>query len=432
VIPSALVDEKVGKVGGTPRPGRWPLAIFALGLLVGLAAVAFAFRAQTLVDNRPDPYYFGAMGKSLAHGEGFTPYGLLIKRRAPLYPLMIGGLYAAFGEHVLLVQLLQCLFFATTCLLVFDLGRRLFNTRTGAIAGIVCAVHPLLLRYVADLHLETSFTFFMTLTLWLMVRFREKSTIARGAQVGAAAALASLTKALAILFPGLFAAGVVLSVLRARRAGGSARPPWVPLLAMFAVMAAVISPWTVRNYKVTGHFVPISTGMSDAFLRGYIFSKPEYALLEKEPYTDAENESNAYFKALCRDAGTEWEKDDWETDKVLNAVAKSKLKGDPLGFVRKFSVGMFTFWYEMTTLKNSVIAGGLALVVWVFAVIGWRRARQERRQVWLLLLPAFYLNLLLAALLALGRYSSPILPGLLVVAAYGVDKLIPRRDASRA
>jgi 4-amino-4-deoxy-L-arabinose transferase-like glycosyltransferase len=428
VNPSALVDERVG----APRAGRWPLIIFTLGLAVGLASVAFAFRAQTLVDNRPDPYYFGAMGKSIARGEGFTPYGVLIKRRAPLYPLMIGGLYAAFGEHVVLVQLLQCLFYATTCLLVFDLGRRVFNQRVGIIAGVVSAVLPLLLRYVADLHLETSFTFFMTLTLWLMVRFREKSTVARGAQVGAAAALASLTKALAILFPGLFAVGVVVSVWRARRAGGGARPPWLPLVAMFGVMAAVISPWTIRNYRVTGHFVPISTGMSDAFLRGFIFSKPEYALLEKEPYTFAENESNAYFKDLCRQAGTEWEKDDWETDKVLNAVAKAKLKADPLGFVRKFFVGLFTFWYEMTTLKNSIIAGGLALVAWVFAGIGWWRARQERLQVWPLLLPVFYLNLLLAALLALGRYSAPILPGLLVVGAYGVDKLLPRRDTARA
>ena len=34
------------------------------------------------------------------------------------------------------------------------------------------------------------------------------------------------------------------------------------------------------------------------------------------------------------------------------------------------------------------------------------------------------MNLLLAALLALGRYSVPIMPALLVAAAYGVDALL--------
>ena len=47
---------------------------------------------------------------------------------------------------------------------------------------------------------------------------------------------------------------------------------------------------------------------------------------------------------------------------------------------------------------------------------------------WPLLLPVFYLNILLACLLALGRYSAPILPALLVVAAFGVDTVLQRRS----
>jgi hypothetical protein len=50
----------------------------------------------------------------------------------------------------------------------------------------------------------------------------------------------------------------------------------------------------------------------------------------------------------------------------------------------------------------------------------------------MLVLPALYLNIFLAALLALGRYSAPVLPGLLVVAAYGVDTLLSRRAAASA
>ena len=118
---------------------------------------------------------------------------------------------------------------------------------------------------------------------------------------------------------------------------------------MIAAMFVVIAPWTIRNYVATGgHLVLVSSGTSDAFLRGYIFSKPEFARLDLPPYTDAENESNEQFRALARAAGTEWQKDDFETDQILNRAAVEKLVAQPGEFVRKFSTRLLTFWYEMT------------------------------------------------------------------------------------
>jgi 4-amino-4-deoxy-L-arabinose transferase-like glycosyltransferase len=408
-------------------PPRWGARIFLLALALGLLMVFVVFGSQSMVSNRFDPYFFGEMGKSLARGEGFAAYGSLIKRRAPLYPMAIGAIYSLFGERPVLVQIFQCLLLAGTCALVYDLGRRIFNQRTAIVAGVACALHPMMLRYVPDLHLETMFTFLCTLMVWSMVRFSEDPSGRNGALTGAVAGLASLTKAVFFPYPVLFAAAIFW--LR-RRAG---RPlPWAGLAALFAVMAAIILPWTARNYRATGHVVPISSGMSDAFLRGYVFSKPDYALLRKPPYTDAENESNAYFRSLCEKAGTVWERDDYETDQILNKEMKARLRAEPMAFVRKFAVGLFTFWYELTNLANSLLVGALAAIALGFAFVGWRHARREGRPAWVLLLPALYLNLLLAALLALGRYSAPILPGLLVVAAYGVDRLLAAREARRA
>lgn len=423
-MPIAGIDA--GRTGAV-RAARWSARIFLLALAAGLLMVFVVFRSQDMVSTRFDPYFFGEMGKSLARGEGFSAYGSLIKRRAPLYPAMIGAIYSLFGERPVLIQILQCLLLAATCALVYDLGRRIFNQRAAILAGIACALHPMMLRYVPDLHLETLLTFLFTLTLWLMHRFYERPTAANGALTGAVAGLASLTKAVVFPYPVLFAAAVAWVSLRARR-----RVPWAPLAALFAVMAAVILPWTVRNYRATGHLVPISSGMSDAFLRGYIFSKPDYALLRRPPYTDAENETNEMFGSLCRKAGAVWEQDDYQTDQILNRAAKEKLRDDPAAFLRKFAVGLFTFWYELTNRANSLLVGALAAIALALAFLGWRRARRENRPAWLLLLPALYLNLLLAALLALGRYSAPILPGLLIVAAYGADALLSRREAARA
>jgi hypothetical protein len=206
-----------------------------------------------------------------------------------------------------------------------------------------------------------------------------------------------------------------------------------PALIMVVACALTIVPWTIRNYRVTnGKFVLVSTGFNDAFLRGYIFSQKDYALLRLPPYTYAENASNAWFEQLARDAGTEWQRDDYETEQILGREVKRKLAAEPGEFVRKFIVGLFAFWYEMTSLANSIVTGVCALGAIILAAIGARRAWTEGQPVWMFVLPAIYLNLLLAVLLALGRYSMPIMPALLVASAFGVDTLLTRWERARA
>ncbi len=60
------------KVDWYPRT-RWLL--FGFALLTAMGVILVGFRAQGLVDTRPDPYWFSAMGRSLARGEGLSAYG---------------------------------------------------------------------------------------------------------------------------------------------------------------------------------------------------------------------------------------------------------------------------------------------------------------------------------------------------------------------
>ena len=113
-------------------------------------------------------------------------------------------------------------------------------------------------------------------------------------------------------------------------------------------------------------------------------------------------------------------------------VMKRMIVEHPVDTARKVVVGLFTFWYEMTSLKNSLIPASLALVSWVLAFVGWKRARIEGRPSWLLLLPIVVMNVFVAALIPLGRYSVPILPLLSILAAFGGDTLIERFKAERS
>jgi 4-amino-4-deoxy-L-arabinose transferase-like glycosyltransferase len=401
---------------------RYLLVVGGAALAAALVMVFVVFRQQELVQNTGDPYRYGAIAR------GFLEHGFdkLTRRAASLYPHLLAVIYWLGGGQ-LVIQLVQSAFHVGTCSLAFALGNHLFNARTGLLAGLACAVHPMLIRYVPDLHMESMLTFLCTLTVWFAVRFHEEPNVKSGIVLGTVGMVTTLTKG--VLLPYLVAFGAVELVIALRRGARASsllrNGPVAGVVAMGLAMALLLAPWTHRNYRVTGgKIVLLTPGSSDSFLRGYIFTRLEFATLRKEPYTYAENESNELFARIAQDAGTTWELDE-VVDEANNArVVKERIRNQPLDTLRKCVVGLFTFWYEMTNLKNSIITGLMALGGWVLAVFGIKRARREGRPSWLLFFPIVLMNVFVAILIPLGRYSAPILPCLMVLAAFGLDTLV--------
>jgi 4-amino-4-deoxy-L-arabinose transferase-like glycosyltransferase len=405
-----------------PESGnKYRVIVAAVALAAAALTVLVFYRLQNVVTNAGDPYDYAKIARGFVE-HGFTK---LTRRAASLYPEFIAVVYRLGGNNMVVI-LLQCLMHVATCLLAFSLGKRIFNVRAGLLAGLFCALHPMLLRYVPDLHMETLLVFMSTLTIWTTVRFYDRPTVANGILVGGVGMCTTLTKGVMLPYLGVF--GIICAVLALRRRTAQ---EFLAVVAMFVTMAIVLAPWTYRNYQVTGgRFVLLTPGASDSFLRGYIFTRWEFATLQKPPYTDAENESNAWFRKIARDAGTEWELDEVVDEKNNARIVKHLIATEPLDTARKIFVGLFTFWYQMTSLRNSLIPGSLALIGWAFAFVGLRRAHQEGRPSWLIWLPIVVMNVFVATLIPLGRYSIPILPCLMILAAFGVDTVLNRRSVS--
>jgi 4-amino-4-deoxy-L-arabinose transferase-like glycosyltransferase len=405
----------------TASRGMWVVAGAALA--AALVMVFLGFERPGAGAQAADPYHYGQIAR------GFVEHGFdrVTRRAAMLYPHLLAIIYW-FGGNNLVAQLFHCGFHTGTAVLVFLLGHRLFNLRTGVLAGLFTAVHPMLLRYVPDLHTEAMLVFVLTLTVWCTVRFYDRPTVGNGILLGAAGMIGTLTKGVVLpVVLAFVAVWFVQSVRRQRRL----MKPLVGALAIGLTMAAIVAPWTYRNYRVSGRFVLLTPGTADAFLRGYIFTRLEFATLQKPPYTVAENQSNAWFRRIAREAGTTWELDEIVDEDNNKRVMKQMIVQHPVDTARKFVVGLFTFWYEMTNLRNSLVAAVLALTSWMLALVGLKRARAEGRPAWLVLLPIVVVNVFVAALIPLGRYSVPILPCLTILAAFGVDTLLTRRRAVR-
>jgi 4-amino-4-deoxy-L-arabinose transferase-like glycosyltransferase len=437
-----------GATGRAPvQLARLRAALFVAALALAVAVVC-VWHAQSVVTVSEDPYKFGDLGLNIAQGKGLRfSGGALTIRRAPLYPFVIAILDLCFGPSPLAIRLFQCLLFASTTVIVFEIGRRVFSRRVGLIAAAAVMLHPMGLRYAPDVQVETLLTFLYTLTVYRTVRLVEEESLLNGFLVGLPAAAAAMVKGVALPYPALFVVFYLLWRWRANRTPASLAQAARALAAMLVAMALVILPWTYRNYTVTGgQIVLISGNASGEFLRGFVFAQPKYLLLEKTAYTDGENEANAMQEEVFTRRGVEWffdkeglvqVADEAEAEKALNLELKQKLRESPAALPKKFAIAFLMFWYVVTSRMNSLVVASFALGAWAFAIYGLVRHRGSGGRFWLLLLPIVSLNAIYAAVLGLGRYSAPCIPALMVLAAFGIDSVVskmrgevPRRASS--
>jgi len=239
------------------------LLILILCLLLRIVWI-FVFSPIELTD---DPKAYDSIAKGLVQGEGYHEEG---KRafRPPGYPYFLAALYSIFGAHPLPVKLVQAVLGVFTCLIIFLLGKRFANERTGLWAAGFFAVYPQFIRYPGGLYAETLFIVLLFLAILILFVFTEKPTYSRSILAGILMGFAALTREVAflMLFPIAFWMFFFIknSVIR--------KTYLIKLSTFFIFFILTICPWTLRNYFVFHEFVLFSTSGGFNF---YIGNNPE-------------------------------------------------------------------------------------------------------------------------------------------------------------
>jgi len=116
-----------------------------------------------------DEGYHDSWAREIASGSGDSKVPFF---RAPLYPFLLGGLYALFGPDYTVVRAIQLFIGAFTPLLSFALARRLRpqSPLIPALAAFATALDGMLFYYEADLLLESILAPISMLFLLLLVR----------------------------------------------------------------------------------------------------------------------------------------------------------------------------------------------------------------------------------------------------------------------
>lgn len=331
------------------------------------------------------------------------------------YAVFLAGIYRAVGHHYFVVKLAQVALALGTSLCVYALAAP-FSKPVARLAALLTALWPSLIGMVDILASENAFVPLFAASVLLFGWIVLGKPRAHPLLAGLALGLATLVRPVAA---GVAVCALAFALLR-RRAS------WrmVGRVAVAgAVAALVILPWSVRNWRLMGAFVPVSTsgglnlwmGNHHAATGGWV-----------EP--TALRPITVHLSEV-------------ERDRFYRGMAWAFIRAHPLAMLRLAPLKLWHFaardtvtvgWMHFDSLASprphwlKIAFAGLAQAYYVLALLlalyglaGGALRKPEGW--WIALVCAYYVGVHLA-LRGDPRYHLPVLPLLAVFAALGVAR----------
>jgi 4-amino-4-deoxy-L-arabinose transferase-like glycosyltransferase len=362
------------------------------------------------------------------HGFIFSPgmrstIELGYMKREPIYPLLLSVILRLTGTlSPAVLGLFQTSLSLISCYLIYRLGERIFGASTAGLACLIYALHPLSFWYSTRSASEIVAVPAMLLCLCLIERFFAEPTRMKAAQVGVSIGIATLAKnACVMLLPVL----LLFILLK-----------WHTKLLQFLscviiiifLHVTILSLWLIRNYAISGEIVPFTTNSGGVFFIGNMVVEQfdVQTLTAGEP--EAEMAAQALYGVIqdgiaARAPHMSLPRLEAQTDKQLTAMARHLIFANPFFAVRKFLSGMCFIWFLSDTTAKSWGWMLYQMPLVALAVMGLCRERpRDFRQCFLLCVAVAYI-VPYTLLLALARYSMPIMPIVIFFASYGLVTL---------
>jgi len=315
------------------RPQRSaPSAGVALTAVLGFAlAVRVLAFLPFLGVHEPhgDEGYYLAMAQSLLEGKGHPG-----SFRPPLYPAFISLVRSAFGPSQLALRMVQMAVSLVPVAVVFALARARFGTRAAVVSGLACGLVPSLAHYAHFLWSECLATAVLMGFFYAWDRFDRSGRLGWLAAAGLALGAAALVRETWALF------AVLLAAVSCFAGPGPWRARVGRALLLAGAAYLVILPWTVRNYRVHGELVLVSTCRWFPMAIGNLSTDEEESASDrtrahqKAVARMSETDAERYWREVALKAIAE-QQPTWLLDKTLRNVPKMfSLRSQPIRYLR--------------------------------------------------------------------------------------------------
>lgn len=185
------------------------------------------------------------LARALARGEGFrttdVPWG---------YAYYIAFFYALFGEHPWLPILGQVAANATMPIMLHAIVRPLAGPRTAVLSALIVGIFSFNTVYASTQISDAVCSVLFLAAVWCFFRAHASGSLGMFALSGLLVGLSAQFRPNLLLLPAVVAAFYVVFVSRRRL---------LHAMVFAAVSFVALVPWVVRNYQLTGVFLPTST-----------------------------------------------------------------------------------------------------------------------------------------------------------------------------
>ncbi|HTL70481.1 MAG TPA: glycosyltransferase family 39 protein [Candidatus Eisenbacteria bacterium] len=421
---------------------RVPILIFSIAFLIRLFHLADISDHPSFAPTMSDLEYYDQTARQIIAHDGPTTKEPFF--RAPLYSYFLALLYSIFGHNLFAAMFVQILIGSGSCVLIYRLGRRLFDERIGKIAGFLAAFYGVFVYYDADFELP-AVEIFLTLVLMNgLLSAIEKPSFRKSFWLGI------LTGLTAIHRPNILAYGLCVPLiflfyyLKSQGWRTTFRHGAIFVLAMFVFPALT----TLRNYVVSHD--PVFICYQDG-LNFYLSNNPDAnGAVPYMPGMGGAFSFRLVHEMAERESGR---KLTWSQEsRFWTRKGMAFIRERPRHFVKMLAKKFVMFWngYEIHNnrdvyqfKKNSKIldllvpdrflwmylpfglAGPLALMGLAFS------AKSARRYFFIYVFILVYMASCVAFFVP-GRFRAPVIPYLLLFVAYALswfyDKITSRHQ----
>lgn len=407
---------------------------------LAILGLAFGVRLIYLLEIRTNPFFSAptidaefhdqwAQDIAAGHGDDYPSFF-----RAPLYPYFLGVIYTLFGHNYFIPRLLQILLGSGSCLLIFLIGKRVFNQTVGIAAGIIASFYGTLIYFDAELLIVSLIVFLDLLLIYMLLKAKEHSSTRLWFLSGIILSLSAIARPNILIFVP-FALYWLVQNKRFQSADHPAplRAFGTKTLAFLIGTLLPILPVTWVNFKSSGDFIPIATQGGINFYIG-------------------NNTRADGLSAVLPDFGDDWEYRDAiylaekESERKLSPSQISRfwykkgfgfITSHPGSYVKLMIKKLVCFWNRLEVANNkniyffrrfsvvltvlfTVVSFGLivplALLGMVYAYKNYPRSR-------LLLLFIFPYMGSVVLFFVTARYRMPLIPFLIIFASSALVEL---------
>jgi 4-amino-4-deoxy-L-arabinose transferase-like glycosyltransferase len=429
-MPSALSQSTIPR----GRLRLWlALAVVAkLAVSIGLFPPLMALLGQATYQGGLFPDNYDLLASNLLAGHGYRMYEdtSLTMLRTPGFVWVLAGMFWLFGKSLFAVQVLQTFMTIATAGMTYSIALRTTASRTTAIvSALIVMFHPAVLVAETRGGIESSTLLVLTACVWAALRAlesaRTRDYLVFGLLFGAAMLVRS---SVALLAPALAAIALWK------------RPNVEPLRHVFRNLVVaglcttvVVTPWVVRNYMVSGHFVPTMTVGGLAMFQGvHVVKNLDRGKQHSELIDEAEGEQVRVAREMNLRVRPEFFPQFYApADEVtyyaeLGRRAWRDLKASPALLGRTLGHNAWAFWFQgrsdRATRLNVLLTGPFVLLM----LIGAFKLRSTRAAYLMVLgsITAFILPHLM--IMGMARYHVPLIPLAAVFAAAPVAAVLRR------